>query len=429
MPRTRPTTDLPDLDHAAARLRRSVEQTLRPVLTIDSDMRDRAATLAVPWLMVGEGRFRPDSAGRLRLSDTTRAELRTLGRTLQWMSNKRAHKGQQAAEIAAKTMRGLAAHRLTFPALLALATEYRSARHKHVRANAQTMARAPACSIDLEAEGAVATRIVTVRDLRHVGQLMGNCLSSDAPGRVYAGELRDGVTEFWRIDVAGDMKPRWCLSVSVGNDVVCELQHGEGRQAALRDRRMLLAFLVARRVRSASWTLAHHRLRGLWITNDLIRARVEHGPPTCLTETLDGTRWNVELTDGALAAWSENTVDGVLLRHVVVTGFLLTASNLTDPARAGSVLNWTSPASCEDECEVETFDDASRTLPVCCYVHEISVKSALRAACRRDPPFRAACAQAFRAAPDWFVTDWFGADDRPTLNAPPARPPLPPARP
>ncbi len=204
-----------DTDASTRRLTRTAAATLERTFTTRPDLRGSVADLAATWLQASPGRVSRDSAGRLRLSGEARATLGKLGRTLQWMSSPSHHKGQQAARIAAKTLRGLDCNRLTFAGLLDLAAEFQAARFGHIRANAQAIPRAPSTRIVLDAEGTVATRITSLAELRRLGRELGNCLNDSVMAPQYGRELRVGETEFWRIDVGQEARLGYSLGPPV----------------------------------------------------------------------------------------------------------------------------------------------------------------------------------------------------------------------
>ncbi len=407
-----------DTDASTRRLTRTAAATLERTFTTRPDLRGSVADLAATWLLASPGRVSRDSAGRLRLSGEARATLGKLGRTLQWMSSPSHHKGQQAARIAAKTLRGLDCNRLTFAGLLDLAAEFQAARFGHIRANAQAIPRAPSTRIVLDAEGTVATRITSLAELRRLGRELGNCLNDSVMAPQYGRELRVGETEFWRIDVGQEATPRWGISIATSSNSVIEIDHHEGGAASLRDRRMLLVFLAARRAMPPIFSRVHGKLMGLGIGVETIGAAMGEGDIRQLTASLGGVDWRLEASDGALAGWVDDPVAGGAIGPVIVASWFLHGNHFKRPGANIPVLGWATPwarRSVEEEIddEIARGEEDGFSSPPLRYVYEAAIRIELRHACRADGRVHDLCLNAFRNAPHWFLEDWFGDLGRP----------------
>jgi hypothetical protein len=398
-------------DHdTAARLTRTADAVLRAHLGDSAELRAQLAPLAVRWMMATPGSTAPDRAARLRLTAETRESLQKCARSLRWMAQPSRHHGQQAADIANKALRGLRAGRLDFTGLSDLAQAFRRARQAHIRQRAQARPRMEGGQVMLAASEATAIRVTSERDLLRLGREAKNCLADPRFAADYSKELRDGDSEFWRID---GQKPSdsllWIIKLDREDGSITEIDAPKEAKISRPHRDALLEFLASRDAVPATWSRTGYSLQSYAISSELIAA-TRQGTVRSFVAAIDGTDWRMDLTAGVLAAWPLG------VRPAAIGGLLLRCWMLRQPhgpdTEFDTLLSWKlepEPGEALSDEETDLNLGYSTSLPQ--FLHESVLRSNLRRLCRQHPHIRQACANAFAAAPGCFLEDWLGMSE------------------
>jgi len=359
------------------RLARGMVTRLRPLLPGDAASHAAVAGMAARWVVAEPGLVAPDRLGRLRLTPEAWRSLGLTTRTLRWMADPKRHHGQQAANLAHKTLRAVREGRLDWEALTERCQEFRVQRQASIRRNAAARPHGKAIVLALPGSGATATRIVTERDLVRLGREARNCLADRVQGRLYRRSLRGGVSEFWRLDHPdGGLL---CIAEVDHAGLPRSLDQAEGPGGSPLSTfagTALLEFLRRRDVRvGAAVQLARHGICDEFVTAP--------GEPERFDAVLTDDPWRLALVPGAALGICARTGKTWLLRSAP-KGFS------------------TRPLSClAAPNDLDPDDEPS-------YPYEARLRQGLRRACRDDARLAQACADAFADAPEWFQEDWFG---------------------
>ena len=360
------------------RLARSMATRLRPLLPGDAALHAAVADMAARWVLGEPGFVAPDRLGRLRLASEAWSSLDLTTRTLRWMADPDRHHGQQATDLARKTLRAAREDRLDWETLAERCREFRVQRQAGIRRNAAARPRGKAIVLALPGSGAVATRIVTERDLVRLGREARNCLAERVQGRHYRQSLRHGVSEFWRLDHPDH--GLLCIAEVEHAGLPRSLDQAEGPGGSFLSAFAavaLLEFLRLRDVRvGAAGRLARHGICDEFVTAP--------GEPVRLYVALGGDPWRLAVVPGAALGTCARTGETWLLRSA--------PKGFSDR-----------PLACvAGPDDLDPDDEPS-------YAYEARLRQALRRACRDDARLARACADAFAEAPEWFREDWFGA--------------------
>lgn len=343
----------------------------------DATLTSALSVLAARWLDAKPGRMVWDRRGHLRIAPTARKKVETACRDVQWMADPDRHHGQQPAALAEKTLRALRTGRIGWSALIGQCDEFRCLRQAAIRRNAARRPRADAETTVLPSTGAVATRIVTERDLARLGREARNCLAGKEHSRRYRRALRLGEAEFWRLD--NENRDLLCvLQIDAEN---LELDRAEGPDGSGLTPASAAAVLEFLRVRRLTVGDRNNDLVAYGICDEFIQAP---GEPDRMEAVLHGTRWTLEFVPGSLLARCTENAAAWLLRA-------------GRGGRAWCKLVELAAAEDDDVCVEDTVP----------YAYEAKVRTGLRRACRENPALARACAEAFRDAPDVFREDWF----------------------
>ena len=359
------------------RLARGMMARLRPLLPGDAALIAAVAGMAERWVLAEPGLVASDRLGRLRLAPEAWAGLALVTRTLRWMADPKRHHGQQATELGRKTLRAAREGRLDWETLAERCRAFRVQRQAGIRRNAAARLRGEAMALALPGSDAVATRIVTERDLVRLGREARNCLAGSAQGRRYRNSLRHGVSEFWRLD--HPHHGLLCVAEVDCAGLPRSLDQAEGPDGAPLSAfaaAALLEFLRRRDVRvGESGELAWHG-----ICDEFVMAP---GEPERLNVELDGNPSRLAIVPGAVLGTCARSGEVWLLRSV--------PKGFSDR-----------PLACSSAAD--DFDAVGQPSYAC----EARLRQWLRRACHDDARLARACANAFVEAPDWFREDWFG---------------------
>ena len=408
MPRARRSRPTPLPHDAAARLRRTVAARLSAALD-DPELVAQAGALCVPWLLADRARLRLDKGGRLRLAPEAGKAVKRLTNSLARMTATPQAHGQQAAAAAAKTVRALRTRRVDWDGLLDLAAAYRAHRLAYRKRYGSPKAHAPVETVMLDAGAMVATRMVSEQHLARLGHKAGNCLADPEYRKDYLALLKAGRTEFWRIDPAdGPDAPVWAVALASGTGLVEELEHVGACTTLPRDRDALLEFLATRARIGPAW---EDVLAPFALSPELVAA-ARDGAVRHVEAVFAGARWRFEVgTPGVLAAVP---VDGPgLLSGTTVFCWMLHGAQ-TGAGTTLAVEHQPVPSAgvSDEESDEEDEDTPRRRTAGPRTMLELTIRLALRDACRVSPALRTACREAFAAESPLFVEDWFGSPRR-----------------
>ncbi|MBI0537732.1 hypothetical protein D9599_19405 [Roseomonas sp. KE2513] len=301
-----------------------------------------------------------------------------VARTLAWMSNPARHHGQQATQLARKTLRAAAAHRLDFPGLLEACREFRRLRQAGIVAGAVLKSRTPPLHLRLPRTGTTATRISTEQDLERLGLEAWNCLAGLESGSSYRRRLRTEDIEFWRLGCP-DANLLAVVLVDLSSDGVEEAKGRENQPLCSAGRAALIEFMGQR---TLTVNVDASDLEENGICDEIVAATADSSL-RYMDAFIGGRAYSLEIAQGAIAGRTFFANECWLLRQ-------------PDWARESLYTN-SSDLFCSDEMGSGTTS-----------VREPLMRHNLRMACRSDNALAQACQEAFADAPVYFRSDWFG---------------------
>ena len=370
------TSNLPS--SLSPRLMRNLGHRFGALSATNPGLSKAVTATAVRWLMDDPSRTTSDARGHLRLARTVLTQMDQVARTLVWMSNPARHHGQQATQLARKTLRAATAHRLDFPGLLEACREFRQLRQAGIVAGAVLKARTPSLHLHLPRTGTTATRISTERDLECLGREAGNCLAALERDGSYRRRLRTEDIEFWRLGCP-DANLLAVVLVDLSSDEVEEAKGCENEPLCSAGRAALIEFMGQR---TLTVNVNASGLEENGICDEIVAATAD-GSLRCMDAFIGGRAYSLEIAQGVIAGRTFFANECWLLRQ-------------PDWARESLCTN-SSDLFCSDEMGSNTTS-----------VREPLMRHNLRMACRSDNALAQACQAAFADAPVHFRSDWFG---------------------
>jgi hypothetical protein len=325
-------------------------------------------------LFFTDGNFKENSR-RVTLPTSAKKTVEQVTTTLKWMCDPSKHKGQQAAEIAAKTLRGLTTGSLSGQSLLSLRTKFMSCRTKHIRHKAARAQRVPECIIPLS-DGFQSRRLVSEEEIDSTGRIMQNCLARSEYAKFYKKSVRERKVELVVIEEfhGGSAKPsiRALLRIDLKENCLLEVK-GVHNERPIKYRGQIIDFLRHRSIDVAELDDA----LGVAICDGLIKS----GQITKIN--FEG--WRFEISQHTVAMIANGS--SILFRYVGGSyGIMISAG-------------WNTSAGDADELTAQA-----------------QARVFLRQACACNPAFARAIRSAFDDAPDLVVWDWFGGCGRPICS-------------
>jgi hypothetical protein len=277
------------------------------------------------------------------------------------MTNADRHHGEQAANLACKTIRALRNSAITIDDLIIRCKHFCRLRAKHIARKNLERPRANAQCVALKS-GLRARRLVSVGDIDRTGHKMQNCLANVNFGKEFKTRLRKRQIELYLLETSRGL-PKALLSISEDGSV--EQVKGPNNARPLSVRSAIIEFLVRRAAEVGECP----DLFEIGICDELIHARLK-----AASKCFQIKQRHCEVGASFLIVlWNEQSV---LLR-------------------SETYIPWGA-----DSCVVFPCDESR--------LAQVEFRVWLRAACLDHPEFARACREAFFGAPEVFLRDWMG---------------------
>jgi hypothetical protein len=337
---------------------------------LGADIRPALGVMAAKWVLEEPGRVTGGKSGRMRMTGATLEIVDYTIKTLCWMSNNKHHHGQQATDIAKKTLRAVKESRVGFSDLQNLCKQFQSVRKAHISRNSEVKPRAESKVITLaHPAGGKVVRLTTEKDLKRTGRALGNCLASPDFASDYAQTLRKGESAFYVLETA-DGDSAAVLQVSLP-DMDAEQFKGAANARPTNYRSHIMEAMRRIGINAGD-------CRDLWSIGVCDEHLAHPDAVRSFSIKLQRNLYKFDVAPGALAMrWDE---EAALLRSAGWGSYRIP-------------VYWSTSTS-----DIDCVDD---------YVGAALARSTLRRACRVNKAFAIACRKAFADAPPEFVEDWF----------------------
>ncbi|UFN51583.1 hypothetical protein LPC08_25300 (plasmid) [Roseomonas sp. OT10] len=338
---------------------------------LGTDIRPAFAAITAKWVLDEPGRVTGKESERMRMTGTTLEVVDYVIKTLSWMGSKKNHHGQQATDIARKTLRALKEDLVGFDDLHGLCKQFQSVRKNHINRNSEVKQRAEPASIALSHRlGGRVVRLTTEKDLKRAGHALRNCLANPDFASDYAQLLRKGESAFHVLETA-DGESAAVLQVSLP-DMDAEQVKGAGNSRPIKYRARIMEAMRLVGINVGD-------CRDLWSIGVCDEVLAHPDAIQSFKVGVKGTLYRFDVIPGALVMrWDDEVA---LLRSAGWGSYRAPIYWST----------WTSDIDCVDD-----------------YVGGALARSALRQACSASKALALACRKAFADAPLEFVEDWFG---------------------